>query len=195
MSHAEQEPGAHQERDRAPTSAPRIWVGSLADYNAGRLHGWWIDANQSPEALEHAIRSMLASAPTPGAEEWGIFDHEGFHGLPIIEREDLAVVAKLGHGITHHGPAYAYWADIVDCDPEQMDKFADAFVGVFDSRAAYAEHLLETLGIPEGLEALPDWIRPYVSVDILGISHHLGVSGAVLFAARQGKVWVFDGKV
>jgi antirestriction protein len=194
MSRAEQEPDARHEREHAPTTAPRIWAGSLADYNEGRLHGQWIDADQTPEELELAIHAMLASAPTPGAEEWGIFDHDGFHGLQITEHEDLAVVAKLGHGIAAHGPAYAYWADIVDCDIERLDEFTNAFVGVFDSRAAYAEHLLETLGIPDGLEALPDWIKPYVSVDILGMSHDLDVSGEVRFAGREGKVWVFDGK-
>ena len=35
----------------AATSGPRIYVASLSDYNAGRLHGEWIDADQGAEGM------------------------------------------------------------------------------------------------------------------------------------------------
>ena len=34
-----------------PDGSPRIYVACLAAYNAGRLHGRWIDANQSAEDI------------------------------------------------------------------------------------------------------------------------------------------------
>jgi hypothetical protein len=38
---------ATAEADKPPTT-PRIYVASLADYNAGRLHGSWLDAARNP---------------------------------------------------------------------------------------------------------------------------------------------------
>ena len=34
---------------------PRIYVADLAAYNAGRLHGVWIDATQDVEAMPMAV--------------------------------------------------------------------------------------------------------------------------------------------
>jgi antirestriction protein len=45
------------------TDTPRIYVASLSDYNAGRLHGVWLDADQTPDELHDAIRAMLAESP------------------------------------------------------------------------------------------------------------------------------------
>lgn len=92
----------------------RIWVGVLADYNCGRLHGQWYDLDDhiDAEELEAAVRKdLLVTSHFPNveiecpfcggdgidtsqpdndcthchgdgvmaaAEEWGIFDHEGF---------------------------------------------------------------------------------------------------------------------
>ncbi len=50
-------------------TTPRIYVACLASYNAGRLHGAWIDAHQEPEAITAEVWKMLASSPTLHAEE------------------------------------------------------------------------------------------------------------------------------
>lgn len=34
------------------SDGPRIYVASLSDYNAGTLHGKWIDADQSAEDIQ-----------------------------------------------------------------------------------------------------------------------------------------------
>jgi len=44
---------------------PRIYVASLADYNAGRLHGRWIDANQSADSIRDEIAQMLTESEDP----------------------------------------------------------------------------------------------------------------------------------
>ena len=41
--------------EREPKAQPRIYVASLSDYNAGRLHGVWLDANQDVEELQAAV--------------------------------------------------------------------------------------------------------------------------------------------
>jgi hypothetical protein len=42
------------------------------------LHGWWIDADQEPDALLLDIEDMLAESPMDDAEEWAIHDDENF---------------------------------------------------------------------------------------------------------------------
>ena len=81
------------------TDGPRIYAACLASYNAGRLHGKWIDANQDADEIHEEIQKMLAASPIPNAEEWAIHDHEGFHGLTIHEYEDIEKVAELDEAI------------------------------------------------------------------------------------------------
>jgi hypothetical protein len=58
----------------------------LSDYNAGILHGVWIDAVEDADELQEPIDRMLAASPTTRrygdvAEEWAIHDFEGFGNL------------------------------------------------------------------------------------------------------------------
>jgi len=79
----EEESNRREEGESAQKVRPRIYVASLSDYNAGRLHGGWFDADREPEKLEKEIGFMLACSPELIAEEWAIHDHEGF-GLAHI---------------------------------------------------------------------------------------------------------------
>jgi antirestriction protein len=69
----------------------RLYVASLSDYNAGILHGEWIDVTDEG-AMREGISAMLASSPTAKqeglpAEEWAIHDYEGFGELRLSEYE------------------------------------------------------------------------------------------------------------
>ena len=48
-----------------PNPVPRIYVASLTDYNAGNLHGRWIDldATTTEDDLLEQTRAMLAESP------------------------------------------------------------------------------------------------------------------------------------
>ena len=50
------------------TDTPRIYVACLASYNAGILHGRWIDADNGAEQVQEEIENMLAESPEYGAE-------------------------------------------------------------------------------------------------------------------------------
>ena len=50
-------------RERPPTP-PRIYLASLTDYNAGVLHGRWVDADHEAEILGEVAQEMLAQSPT-----------------------------------------------------------------------------------------------------------------------------------
>lgn len=56
---------------------PRVWVGCLAAYNAGHLHGKWVEVTPDPDDLHEAIREVIESSPEgPYAEEWFFADWE-----------------------------------------------------------------------------------------------------------------------
>jgi len=74
---------ATEDAERADFDRPRVWVAGLADYVDGRLRGVWMDATCEPEELQAATRFMLRGSREAGAEEWGIFDHEGFYGYRL----------------------------------------------------------------------------------------------------------------
>jgi antirestriction protein len=78
---------------------PRIYVASLSDYNAGRLHGAWIDASQDLDEVWRQVSEMLAASPEPIAEEWAIHDYDNFGPLRLDEYESLCTVVGLAQGI------------------------------------------------------------------------------------------------
>lgn len=180
--------------ERANETTPAIWAGSLADYNAGLLYGAWIDATAELEDIETAVSNMLAVSPTPDAEEWAIFDTEGFGPLSIDEHESLVTVHRLAQGITEHGPAFAHFAALVGTrDPDELDRFEDAYMGRYDSVEDYAEGLLDDLGYLEIVErTLPDSMAPYVQLDIEGFARDLELSGSIATTEDAEGTYVFD---
>ena len=164
------------EEDRWPH--PRIYVASLSDYNAGRLHGEWVDAAQSAEELRTAISEMLAASPEPIAEEWAIHDAEGFGPLRLGEYESIEHVAAAARGIAEHGPAYAAWAAQVGIDEtEELERFEECFLGRWDSVEAYAEQYVDDTGIDEAIEQAAGSLAPYVHVDTEALGRDMVLGG------------------
>lgn len=178
----------HREADSE--EEPRIYVASLSDYNAGRLHGAWINANQEAEELQEAINQILSESKQPIAEEWAIHDYEGFEPVPLSEYESIAHVSALGQGIAEHGTAFAHWAAYIGSDQWQhLGAFEDAFVGQWSSTSEFAESLLEDMGVD--IDSLVDEsLQPYVSFDVEAFARDLSYD--YFIASDEGGVYVFD---
>lgn len=189
----EQFPEQQDRAERPATPSPRIYAASLSDYNAGRLHGAWIDADQEPDELHVAVTAMLAASHEPGAEEWAIHDYEGFGPVELSEYESLERVSLLATGITEHGLGFAAWATTAGTEPAALRLFEEAYRGHWESVTAYAEELLDDLGATEVLERVPDWLQPYVQLDVEGFARDLRLGGDVRTVSSDGGVWVFDG--
>jgi antirestriction protein len=197
----EQEPhkrddGGNEERgERADKSDPTIYVASLSDYNAGRLHGAWLSAGVGYEELSEGVQAMLAASPSPGAEEWAIHDYEGFGPLRLDEYESLSTVATVATGIAEHGPAYAHWAAYIGTtDAEALSGFEDAYRGHWETVEAYADELLDDLGANHYIEAIPEFLQPYIKVDVEGFARDLELGGDIWTSDGDGGVYVFDGR-
>jgi len=142
------------------TDTPRIYVACLASYNAGILHGEWIDATDG-DVIREKIQEMLKGSPSPGAEEWAIHDYEGFGSIRLSEWEDVDRVAELGALIDEHGEAFAAYADHVGVDYATEESFQDAYCGEWDSEQAYAENLFDELYGHD----VPEHIAPYIDYE------------------------------
>jgi antirestriction protein len=174
------------------STPPRIYVACLAAYNAGCLHGEWIDADQSADDIADAVQAMLASSPEPGAEEWAIHDYEGFGSLRLSEWESFERVSAIAQGIAEHGPAFAAWLSY-DCDREPVDDsaFQDAYRGEWDSLRAYAEDYAESCGLYDAAESAGS---PYVTVDIDALERDLDIELYSVATDHFG-LYIFDPSV
>lgn len=174
---------------------PRIYVASLADYNSGRLHGRWIDADQSADAIREQIAEMLAESKEPIAEEWAIHDYEGFGDLGLSEWEDIDKVAEVAFLIGEHGPVFAsllgYLGGTSSIDDARR-YMEEGYRGEWDSLTDYAQELVEDC-YSDVLKGLPDFIKYHI--DYEGIARDMELSGDVITFAHGGKVHIFDAHI
>jgi len=183
-------------RQKQPPQPPKIYAGSFADHNAGTLHGVWLDATTRPEELLVAIEAMLASSPSPGAEEWAILDTEGFHYVAIEPHDSLALVHELACGIVDRGPAFAAWYRHFRPErPNLIRQFQDAYLGEHWGAEGYVEALYdrEIQAVHHATRRSP--LAGYVHVDLTPFAHCLVERGelVVIEPAGWGKSWVFRG--
>jgi len=170
-------------------ASPRIYVACLASYNAGRLHGCWIDADQSAEDIYDEVQAMLAASPEPGAEEWAIHDYEGFGALRLSEWESFERVSAIATGIAEHGDAFTAWLSY-DSSREAADHeaFEVAFRGEWDSLHDYAEDFAESTGLYDAAEKAGS---PYVTVDIDLLTRDLDIEMYTV-PSDHYTIYVFD---
>jgi antirestriction protein len=182
----------HQDRPERQPLHPRIYVASLADYNAGRLHGAWLAADQAVDDLQEQSEAMLGASRERGAEEYAVHDYEDFAGIRLDEATSLATIARLATGLARHGPAFAAlvaWLGIADATEEAFDNH---YRGSWQSVQDYAADLLDELGVDQYLADVPDWLRPYVTVDIAGFARDLELGGDIYAAEDDLQVHIFD---
>jgi antirestriction protein len=191
---SEEAPREHEEapHEQEPRISPKVWVASLSDYNAGCLHGAWIDADQEPDGICSGINELLRTSQVPGAEEWSIFDYEGFGVLTLSEHETVECLSHLGRGIGEHGEAFAVFAHFFGRDEEALDHFEDSYIGKRESAAAYVNEILEDTGIYRILdEAVSEPLRNYVRIDIEALARDMENDLWLLSVETQGGVFLF----
>lgn len=133
---------------------PRVWIGCLAAYNAGHLHGAWTDAAVEAEELHAAKDRVLKTSPVRGAEEWFLADHEGFGDYRVGEYESLERVALVARLISEHGTAFAAWVgndqSVLDGADESdlLEGFQEAFRGTWSSERDFAMEQVGDIGLP-----------------------------------------------
>lgn len=172
---------------------PRIYVASLSDYNAGRLLGRWIDADQEADTIHAEIRAMLAESKEPPAEEWAIHDHEGFGDWSPREYESIETVAEVARLIGEHGDIFAGLVSHFGGDLDDAKRFMDdGYRGEWDSLTEYVENFIDDIYGPQ-LKGLPEFLR--YRIDYEGIAHDLELGGEIFTIACGHRVHVFDSTI
>lgn len=193
-NHEPEQPSERQERqtDWVP---PQIWVGSLADYNNGKLHGRWLDAAVPTVSLVAAVEELLSESDEPDAEEYGIFDYEGFGNFRVHQHDLLDHVARVARGIDQYGDAFAAWANLHDGDPTMLDQFEDHYIGEWEQPSYWAHEELVEGWLREALDTVvPESLRRYVIVDCQKFARDAEISGDIHVEKNpEGGVWIFRG--
>lgn len=147
-------------------TTPRIYVACLAAYNAGKLHGEWIDAHQEPDDIMADIQKMLAASPEPDAEEWAIHDYEGFASLALSEYESIERISQLAEFIEEHGEVGAqvlsHFGGSLDEARQALD---ENYCGEYQSLEDYAEQFAEDCGY---MNQVPENLRYYIDFERFG---------------------------
>jgi len=117
----------------------KIYVACLASYNAGKLHGTWIDLSglDGEDTQEMIQKQVIKTSPQWDAEEWAIHDFES--PVKLGEWEDLEDLCILSEALEDHGEAFAAYVQIET--PQDMGKavsqFTERYCGHWESFEQY----------------------------------------------------------
>ncbi|UFQ16444.1 MULTISPECIES: antirestriction protein ArdA [Streptomyces] len=149
---------------------PAIYVASLADYTAGRLHGAWIDADQDADDIRAEIADMLAASPTGDAEDYAIHDSENF-GMDLPEYISIDDVAKLAELVTQHPPELvAHFRGEGYALDDIAEQIQERSRGTFESFVDFAHDWIGS--------GLPSHVEEYRWSLAKAVAHDWDVSGA-----------------
>ncbi|MDY6213400.1 MAG: antirestriction protein ArdA [Schaalia hyovaginalis] len=166
---------------------PRVWMGCLGCYNAGRLVGRWVDA----ESAASLTSEELHGYPSAHDELWCL-DTEGFpYGTgevsPSVASKWGELYAEVGET---HWPALVAWVEsgcyVVDSeDLPCVSDFEERFCGSWDCEMDFANQLAEDLGI---WREVPEHLHSYVDVQKWWRDERLDYT---VVNAPDGGVYVF----
>lgn len=141
-------------------NTPSIYVADLAAYNAGYLHGVWIDATQDVADIWQAVREMLKASPVAEeAEEWAIHDYSDFGSLRLSEYMGFEEAHDLACFIEEHGDLGIAVLENFGEDIETARRcLEEDYAGEYESAAHFAEEITtETSEVPEHLAYYIDY--------------------------------------
>ena len=161
----------------------RIYAACLAAYNAGYLHGRWINAEQSAEDINAAIQTMLKASPIKDAEEWAIHDYEGFEGLNISEYEGVSDIVEKAEFIAEYGELGAQLAAYHGGMDYAKTALEDHYAGQYESVEDFAREITEeTTQIPGNLTSYIDYER---------MARDLEINDVTAIELSHGEVHIF----
>jgi antirestriction protein len=186
----------------------RFYAACLASYNAGTLHGAWIDASDDVDAMAADIATMLLASPfpnvtvehpetgesVPSAEEFAIHDYDGIPSslgeYPSLQ--SIADYVELIEAAEERGLESDVVAAVVShfCGDvaEAKDAIEDKYHGAFDSLTDYAADYVESADM---LHGVPDTIARYFDFESFGRDLELG--GDIYTIRVDGTLHVFSG--
>lgn len=168
----------------------RIYVASLADYNAGRLHGVWIDVEgKDVDELQAEVNAMLAESEEDAAEEYAIHDYEEFGSLleEYTPLDEVVRLAEIAEELGEEWPAYVAFAEYAAIRPyPDVSEFQDHYMGEWYSKLAFAENFVENTGFFDGVHG--QLVRYF---DYEAYARDLFLDGFNAVDSGNGSIYVF----
>jgi antirestriction protein len=147
----------------------RIYAADLAAYNAGHLHGVWIDATLDITDIQDAINAMLKQSPVTGAEEYAIHDYEGFEGYNLGEYAGIDTAHEVACFIEEFPDFGGALLNNFSNTNEARKAAEEDYCGCYTSLADYAQELTEqTTEIPQNLTHYIDYERMARDIEMNG---------------------------
>lgn len=149
----------------APVLRPSAWVGCLACYNAGRLNGDWVDAEEAANVTPEDLHDDPEEAAEH--EELWVFDTES---LPIKGECSPQEATDAGIMLSYLqddeiAPFLAWFADqnrVIEAGEEPYNDFQDAYQGEWEDFEEFAQHLVDETGM---LDGAPEELARYFDMD------------------------------
>lgn len=151
----------------------KFYAADLAAYNAGHLHGVWIEANSDADAMQEQVNAMLTKSPCGDeAEEWLIHDYDDeLNAIRHMgESSDLERIAEIMDAVETIESDYddsllpillAWVANKQDDPAFWASDLQDAFAGEWPDAEDYAAEFCESCGytceVPESLRGYIDF--------------------------------------
>lgn len=147
----------------ATDTTPRVWIGCLACYNAGRLVGDWHDASDADEVTTADVHGRDSSH-----DELWCFDLENIPVRREMSPSEAAEWGRVFYEVDEHQRAALYaWVAGGDYVSEgagglpSASDFEERYAGHWDSFDDYARQLADDIGllsdVPEGIASYFDW--------------------------------------
>ena len=163
------------------TQSPiRIYVACLASYNAGVLHGAWIDVSGDIDDMQEQINDMLTASRQCDAEEWAIHDFEA--PFSVGEYESLDDLARIADLYDVHGDVFVAAFELCGCGAytkehiEDAEQMMEGFAGTYDDWSDMACQYVE-----EGLFGdIPNNMKGYIDFERLGRDMSFECSGTYI---------------
>ena len=161
---------------------PAIYVACLASYNAGYLHGAWINLSvaDTAEEIQECINWILKTSPAISAEEYAVHDSQGLcgpcNGTEWPDLEQLEELARAYNFTCQDQTEWIAYRTICDGENELLgeDEFRCRFCGVWDRPEDYAYDLAIEDGHDIDGAKWPfnciDWERAWHELDCGGYS-------------------------
>lgn len=174
---------------------PRVWVGNLGAYNAGKLIGEWVDATDNlAETVTGMVAAWYAANPMDG-DEYYIGDYDDFGGAaPKTEWPNLDEVEALANALVDATDPAALATFLEYGCGGDMDRlgenFEHAYRGRFNNETDFARDYVEATGM---LGGVPEDVAGYFDYEAL--AHDMKAGGDYWFAPAKLGVYVFDNTV
>ena len=136
----------------------RIYVADLAAYNAGYLHGIWIDATLEVAEMQEQINTLLSTSPVSDADEYAIHDFEGFGDYHLGEYAGLEAAHQIALFIQEYPDFGSALLNHFNDIEEAREMAENNYCGCYASLADHAQELTEeTSEIPSHLQYYIDY--------------------------------------